>query len=317
MFTKMSKSIDGRDALVVEGLGKYKIDDTLECGQIFRYEPISKTDGYCEYLIPVGDDIVRVGQYKPGELIFYGADDELFEKKLIAFFSLDTDYQAISRAIADATDSEWMRSAVECAGGIAILAQDGWETLFSFIVSQNNNIPRIRKILFSICRAYGKNLAVSYSRCPLGKHGERPCDKTCGECGICYSFPSPAEVLAAPEKLLPSKPGFRYKYLLCCAEAITEGSVSLAEIAEHASYEYTLEQLKKIKGVGDKVASCVALFGFRNLEAFPIDVWVKKAINDYFSGHLDYKSFGNYAGVAQQYIFHYIRNIESKGDKNQ
>ena len=315
MFTKIYKNEIGKECLTVLGLGSYKIEDTLECGQIFRYELIVKNENYVEYLIPVGEQLVRVGQRTPGELIFYGVDDELFEKKIVPFFSLDTDYEKISRDIAAATDSEWMRSAVECAKGIAILSQDRWETLFSFIVSQNNNIPRIRKILFSICRAYGKNLAMEYSTCPLGHHCERPCDAACGECGICYSFPTPEDILSAPEKLLPSKPGFRYKYLISSAEAVTSGEVSLSEIAEHNSYEYTVSELKKIKGVGDKVASCVALFGFGNLEAFPIDVWVKKAINDYFSGHIDYKSFGKYAGIAQQYIFHYIRNIESKSEQ--
>ena len=182
--------------------------------------------------------------------------------------------------------------------------------LFSFIVSQNNNIPRIRKILFSICRAYGKNLAAEGGACPLSKHGMHPSDHTCGSCGICYSFPSADDVLTAPEKMLPAKPGFRYKYLLSSALAVASGEVNLSEIKKRGDFEYTVENLKKIKGVGDKVASCVALFGFGNSEAFPIDVWVKKAINDYFGGHFDYKSFGKYAGIAQQYIFHYIRNIE-------
>ncbi len=315
MFTKIHKTVNGRDALVVSGLGSYKLDDTLECGQIFRYELTVKKDGYVEYLIPVGELLVSVGQSRAGELIFYGLDEENFEKKIVGFFSLDTDYESISQSIAKSTDSEWMRAAVECAKGIAILRQDEWETLFSFIVSQNNNIPRIRKILFSICRAYGRNLAAEYECCPLLRHGTRPCDASCGECGICYSFPTPSDILAAPEKMLPSKPGFRYKYLLASALAVSDGEVNLSEISERQSYEYTVQTLKKIKGVGDKVASCVALFGFGNLEAFPIDVWVKKAINDYFSGHLDYEAFGKHAGIAQQYIFHYIRNIEGKDEK--
>ena len=77
------------------------------------------------------------------------------------------------------------------------------------------------------------------------------------------------------------------------------------------SYETTREALKKIKGVGDKVAACVALFAFENLEAFPIDVWIKRAIDTYFDGELDYTALGDYAGIAQQYIFHYIKNIEN------
>ena len=91
----------------------------------------------------------------------------------------------------------------------------------------------------------------------------------------------------------------------------TEGK-NLSEIEKAASYEVTMTELKKILGVGDKVASCAALFGFANLEAFPIDVWMKRAIDEYFGGHLDPKTLGPYAGVAQQYIFHYIRNLGEK-----
>ena len=112
--------------------------------------------------------------------------------------------------------------------------------------------------------------------------------------------------------MLPSKPGFRYKYLLCAAERVASGETDLSAIAEKGSYLYTVEELKKIKGVGDKVASCAALFGFGNLEAFPIDVWMKRAIDTYFDGHLDPAELGEYAGVAQQYIFHYIRNLEKE-----
>ena len=306
----MHKTVRGENAIIVSGLGKYKIDDTLECGQAFRYEIIRRDGDYTEYLVPIATLPVRVGQESAGELIFYGIDEITLDTLLVPFFSLDTDYSGICEMISNATDSEWMRRAAESASGIAILRQDSWEMLFSFIVSQNNNIPRIRKILFSICRAYGKNIAAPLGKCPLGKHAECPSDKSCGECGICYSFPSAKDVLDAPEKMLPSKPGFRYKYLIACAEAVANGEISLEKIKEAESYEYTVSELKKIKGVGDKVASCVALFGFNNLEAFPIDVWVKKAINDYFGGHLDHKSFGKYAGIAQQYIFHYIRNLE-------
>jgi N-glycosylase/DNA lyase len=105
--------------------------------------------------------------------------------------------------------------------------------------------------------------------------------------------------------------GFRYKYLLDAAERVSSGETDLDAIKAQRSYSHTVEELKKIKGVGDKVASCVALFGMGNLEAFPIDVWMKRAIDTYFDGKLDPTTLGEYAGVAQQYIFHYIRNLEN------
>ena len=121
-------------------------------------------------------------------------------------------------------------------------------------------------------------------------------------------------MLSNPEGLLPSKPGFRYKYLVDAAAKVSNGEINLKEIEAAASYEVTLTELKKILGVGDKVASCAALFGFANLEAFPIDVWMKRAIDEYFDGKLDPVTLGPYAGVAQQYIFHYIRNLSEKGN---
>ena len=199
---------------------------------------------------------------------------------------------------------------------MVILRQEPWETLFSFIVSQNNNIPRIRKIIRSVCAEYGENLAVreGLDACPVGKCDGKPSEEKCRGCGICFGFPTAEEILEKPEGLLPSHPGFRYKYLIDAAERVSRGDISLSDVKSKASYDYTVTELKRILGVGDKVASCVALFGFGNLEAFPIDVWMKRAIDEYFDGKLDPKTLGRYAGVAQQYIFHYIRNLE--GEKN-
>jgi len=314
MFHKKTEDIDGRSAIVVSGFGKCDLRDTFECGQAFRYEKIKDADGYVEYMTVVGDTLVTVGQRERGELIFY-LDDETFERVALPYFTLSTDYAKIKDDIIERTDSEWLKNAAEAAEGIVILAQEPWEAVFSFIVSQNNNIPRIRKIIRAISAHYGENLAIKYSlvKCPLGKC-DNPNESFCRECGICYTFPRPEDICRDPEGLLPSRPGFRYKYLVDAAEKISSDEVSLEKIKEAGSYEKTVEELKKIKGVGDKVASCAALFGFGNLEAFPVDVWMKRAIDEYFGGRLDPKSLGKYAGVAQQYIFHYIRNLEKNSD---
>ena len=112
--------------------------------------------------------------------------------------------------------------------------------------------------------------------------------------------------------MLPTKPGFRYRYLLDAAEKVTRGEVDLQKIEESGDYDYAVSELSRISGVGLKVASCTALFGLGCLDAFPIDVWMKRAIDTYFDGKLDHKSLGRYAGVAQQYIFHYIRNLSEE-----
>ena len=312
-FLKENKNIDGRDALTVKIPGAYSLDDTFLCGQCFRYEEIKRENGYVEYFTVTGDTLVFVGQKEKGELIFYGIDEETFDKVVRPYFDLDTDYRKIKGEILKNFSTEFLSLAADSAEGIAILRQEPWETICSFIISQNNNIPRIRKIVREISSAYGVNLALqkSIKTCPISKNAEKPCEEKCKACGRCYTFPSAEKILKNPELLLPSKPGFRYKYILDAAEKIVSGEVDIDKIKKASSYDVTVAELSKILGVGLKVASCAALFGFYNLDAFPIDVWMKRAIDEHFGGQLDHTKFGKYAGVAQQYIFHYIRNLKS------
>ena len=314
MFHKKSELFRGKKVTVIGNLGYLSLTDTLECGQAFRYELTVKEENYVEYMTVAYGKIITVGQRRPGELIFFDEWTSDYEEIVSRYFRFDTDFESIRQDIISRTDSEWLKRAAEEAKGIVILKQDPWETLFSFIVSQNNNIPRIRKIIRSVCLEYGKNLyeESEYTVCPLPNKSCTPGSAECMSCGICYSFPTAEQIIANPDGLLPSHPGFRYKYLVDAAKRVNEGSVDLGDIEEKGSYEYTVGKLKEILGVGDKVASCVALFGFSNLEAFPIDVWMKRAIDEYFDGKLDPTSLGPNAGVAQQYIFHYIRNLESK-----
>lgn len=314
MFDKIETVFDGKKAILVRGLGRYDLKNTMECGQCFRYERLPRNDGADEYMTVVGNELIRVAQVTPGELIFPEMSDEVFYNVAVPYFALERNLEDIKNNVVENTTSQWLKSAAEFGAGIAILKQDPWETIISFIISQNNNIPRIRKIIREISAEYGTNLSIKndYISCPLAYINGTPSIDTCKKCGRCYTFPSAEDILTNPDGLLPSKPGFRYGYILNAAEKIASDEVSLEDIESKASYEYTVEALKKIKGIGDKVASCAALFGFANLEAFPIDVWMKRAIDTYFDGKLDPKTLGPYAGIAQQYIFHYIRNESSK-----
>ena len=331
MFTKKQINICERDAILVEDIGDYSLEDTFECGQCFRFLKLSPSDegaensvgkaypGYVEYMTVVGDLIVFVGQRRRGELLFYGITEGEFDEICVPYFALDTDYEAIKNDVLLHTDSPFLKEAAEAASGIRILKQEPWETLLSFIVSQNNNIPRIKKIIRAISLAYGENLAEKsgISACPkscLGceRGGAKLDTGACLSCGACFSFPTAAAICENPELLLPSHPGFRYKYMTDAAEKVSSGEIDFEKISNENSYEFTVSELMKVKGVGEKVASCTSLFAFSNLEAFPIDVWMKRAIDEYFGGNLDHKALGKYAGVAQQYIFHYIR-LTSRG----
>ena len=314
MFSENKELIGTRVATVISGLKNYSLKDTLECGQCFRYEKIEECDGWCEYLVTAKNALIRIGQRRLGELLFFDISDEELHAIAIPHFNLYTDFEEIRTDVLAHTESEWLREAAECAKGIAILSQDPWETLFSFIISQNNNIPRIRKIIKTLAAEYGENICLQkgIKKCPLSLIDTTPCNEKCKECGICYTFPTAAAVAENPEKMLSARVGFRYKYLLCAAERVAGGETNLDMIAAARSYEHTRRELMKIYGVGEKVAACVALFGFGNLDAFPIDVWMKRAIDEYFDGSLDHEALGRYRGVAQQYIFHYIRNLQGK-----
>ena len=310
MFEKFEAVFDGKKAIKVTNLGRYSLTDTMECGQCFRYERVPRDDEYVEYMTVVGKELIRVAQKTKGELIFPDMSEKTFREVAVPYFALERDLEKVKESVMEKTDSEWLKAAAEFGAGIAILGQNPWETLISFIISQNNNIPRIRKIVREISSEYGTNLSLKndYNSCPLKRIEGIPNKTDCKACGRCYTFPSAENILTNPDGLLPSKPGFRYGYILDAAEKVASGQVDLDKIKAEKSYEFTLTELKNIKGVGDKVASCCALFGFENLEAFPIDVWMKRAIDTYFDGKLDPASLGPYAGIAQQYIFHYIRN---------
>ncbi len=289
----------GKNAFFLSGLGDYSLSDTLECGQCFRFDRVASPEYECEYAGVVGDRFLHIAQRKPGELIFFDTDIEEYNSVWKKYFSLDVDWKGVKESVLSSLpDNEVLKAAADVGRGIAILRQDMWETLFSFIISQNNNIPRIKKIIRQICFLYGKKCASL-------------CDE-CAECGNCYSFPSPEDILSSPEKLNEAKVGFRYRYLIDAAKKVASGEIDLESLKYPADFNYAKNELCKICGVGDKVSSCILLFAGNHLNAFPVDVWVKRAIDEYFDGNLDYKRLGDYAGVAQQYIFHYIRNNQKK-----
>jgi hypothetical protein len=191
MFRKKNEVYRDKNATIIEGLGCCSLTDTLECGQAFRYEQLVKEDGYVEYLTVAYGKIIRVGQRKPGELIFYDEWTEEYEKTVREYFCFDTDFEEIRRDIISRTDSEWLKNAADYAGGIAILGQDPWEMLVSFIISQNNNIPRIKKIIKQICIEYGVNLTLqgnSPKRCHIKPLSTTPCQEKCEKCGAYGRF---------------------------------------------------------------------------------------------------------------------------------
>ena len=261
--------------VIFENIRDLELRETLDCGQCFRWR--EQPDG--SFTGVVRGRAVRVA-LADGRLTIYGAD-EADRAMWEDYFDLSLDYGGVKWRLSSLHPV--MAEAARYAPGIRILRQEPFEALITFIISQNNNIKRIAGIVERLCASFGE---------PLGEE--------------LYAFPT-AERLAAlePDELAPIRAGFRHRYIVDAARRVHSGDIDL-EAVRLMSYEEARRELMRITGVGVKVADCVLLYGLHRLDGFPMDVWMKRAMAVLFDG-LDPKEFGEYAGIAQQYIFHYSR----------
>ena len=266
----------------------FDLDQIFDCGQSFRFTKVP--DGAYEGI--AYGRAVRFYQTATALSIVNCTEDE-YNTVWRAYFALDTDYPAIrAELLRRSGDDAVLRQAMACGEGIRILRQEPWETLCTFILSQNNNIPRIRGLIAALSARWGTPV----------KLGEK----------ILYTFPPPDAFLSAGvDELFALKTGFRAKYLYDAAENVSAGAIDFDRI-RRADFDDAMEQLCTIRGVGPKVAACVLLFAFGKTEAFPIDVWIKKALSAYYPEGLDIAMLGKYAGIAQQYLFYYTRNLQKE-----
>lgn len=254
------------------------IEKTFECGQCFRWD--RGEDG--AYYGVVGSYPAKVWTEDGEVYITSDAPEELWTE----YFDLATDYAAVSAGF----DGEYLRECTEYGFGIRILRQESWEALCSFIISQCNNISRIKGIVARLCENFGEKLEYGGGRY--------------------YAFPT-AERLAQlePEDLAVIRSGYRAEYIICAARAVVSGELDL-EALRACDYRSATAALRSVRGVGEKVANCVVLFGLGHMEAFPVDVWMKRALKEHFPPDFKPESLGKYAGLAQQYIFYHARSTE-------
>ena len=277
----------GINSVKIEGTPYIDIYKTFDCGQCFRCESVTMFGNKYEFGGVAFGRYVVFGQNHPNEVIIYNATKEDYHNIWRSFLSLDVDYDKINREISLALNHTHMDKAIEYGHGIRILRQDRWEMICSFIISQNNNIPRIKKIVNDMCQKYGHSVAYL--------------DKTY------YSFPDAKALLeAGVEEIFNLKTGFRAKYIIDACEKIANGKIDLDSVYAQ-DFNTAVETLCQIKGVGLKVACCALLFGFDKTEAFPIDVWIKRVIENRFDNNLDISLLGKNGGIAQQYLFYYER----------
>ena len=262
--------------LLLQDPEPFDLNETLDCGQAFRWERLP--DG-------------RFQGVARGRFLVLGWRPEglLLENTPAGDAALWEDYFDLGRAYAPLLDrfreDPVLAQAIAFAPGIRVLRQDGWEALCSFIISQNNNIPRIKGIIRRLCHLLGA---------PAGPEGW-------------HDFPTPQRLAATSlEELAPVRAGFRAKYLLDAARKVVSGQVDLAAIPAMETPR-AQEELCKILGVGPKVAQCALLYGFGKVDCFPQDVWIKRVVAQLYPQGFP-PQLADCAGIAQQYLFHYARS---------
>ncbi len=270
----------------------FSLEATLGSGQSFRW---TAHEGWHYGFL--GRSVVKIRQ-EGDRLRYESSDPALTSKRLRHYFALDLNLPEILSSIN--VDMQ-VHEAIVRHRGLRILRQDGWETLASFICASFNNIKRIEGMIERLCQAYGD---------PVSLNGFRG-----------FSFPGPETIARASERQLRSLGlGYRAPYLRATAQGVAEGRLPLEQL-RRVEYAATKRALLLCDGVGDKVADCVALFGFEKYEAFPIDVWMERVMRYYFRhrratrGRLhDYalRHFGPYAGYAQQYLYHHARTLRAQ-----
>lgn len=261
--------------IIIKNVTTFELADTLDCGQAFRWTQLS--DNTWQGI--AHSRVLKISK-DSNNIILHSTNIEDFENIWIDYFDLNRDYNSIIKLF---MQDPVLKKAIEFSNGIRILNQDPWETLCSFIISQNNNIPRIKGIIERLCSKFGEKIDENL-----------------------YSFPSPDKIASASiDDLLDIKCGFRAKYILDAAQKVSTKQINLEELI-NTDYHTALTQLTTIYGVGEKVANCTLLFGLKHVEAFPVDVWIKKALKTLYNGNLP-ANLLDYAGIAQQYIFNYAR----------
>ena len=285
-------------AVEVSGVAHLDVRKTFDCGQCFRFDRVVDSRHGCEYAgVAFGRHVSFASE--GDKLYVYNSDARDFENVWYPFLCLDMDYEAVNKDILEHSHGTVMVDAMEYGKGIRILRQDAREAVISFIISQNNNIPRIKKIIEALSERCGTRIELS----------DDAMRHTSGVSSLC-TFPTCESICSLGEEwLFELKTGFRAKYIYDAAQKIHSGVLLPEDLVASVTTAECIDILCTVKGIGTKVASCAALFGMGRYDAFPVDVWMKRVAQKYFPDDERFSGerFGKYAGIAQQYLFYYER----------
>lgn len=262
-------------------LTHFDIEQICDSGQCFR---MNRLDDH-KYSVIADDKYLELKQ-EGDQVTFYCTKTD-YETFWLNYFDLNVDYEEYIDRINP--NDYYLKEAAGLGGGVRIVKQDLWEMIVSFLISQQNNIVRIRKCIDNICRKYGEPF--------LDFNGN-----------IQYSFPTPkALAVLEDDDLKECNFGYRSKYVVRAAKAVCEGTINLDEIAR-MSHKKAKEKLRTLFGVGEKVADCICLFGLHHLDAFPVDTHIKQAMEEHYKRGFPHRRYHGIQGVLQQYIFYYELN---------
>lgn len=268
----------------------FNLAQICQSGQCFRMY----ARGEDRYALIAGSHYLEVEQ-QGGKCVFY-CDRAEFENFWTGYFDLETDYASYMGKIA--SDDSYLKGAAEFGSGIRILRQDLWEMIVSFLISQQNNIVRIRRCIENICSGYGEKLT--------NAQGEEY-----------HAFPTPQALAALKEDaLMACNLGYRSKYVVRTARNVVDGECNLETIGR-LPYPEAREELLKLFGVGEKVADCICLFALHHLEAFPVDTHIRQAMENHYQQGFPMERYQGCQGVLQQYIFYYELAGGRQGERRQ
>ena len=264
--------------MIKQTLENFDLTQICGSGQCFRM----REESTGQFSVIAGEKYLRIEQQ--GKDCFFYCNEAEFHGFWKGYFDLEEDYASYIGKIAP--DDDYLQSAAEFGCGIRILRQDLWEMIVSFLISQQNNIVRIRRCIEKLCESYGEKL--------IDAQGE-----------AYYAFPVPESLADLNEDaLMACNLGYRSKYVVRAAKRIASGECDLENIRQ-LPYREAKEELLKLYGVGEKVADCICLFALHNLEAFPVDTHIKQALQKHYKKGFPKRRYRGCEGVLQQYIFYY------------
>lgn len=268
--------------MITTELDNFSLDQICRSGQCFRMNQISEDT----YALIAGDKYLEITQH--GTIVDFHCSDAELVCYWVPYFDLDADYGALSSMV-NSRDT-YLTHALACGSGIRILRQDLWETIVSFLISQQNNIPRIKKCIEKLCTAYGEK-------------------KLSSENKEYYAFPTPYALANAPlEELKALGLGYRARYISETAKSIYYGEISLEKIEGFCYSRRAKKELMKLCGVGEKIADCICLFSLHHLDAFPVDTHIRQVLDEHYKRGFPNRRYRRVRGIMQQYIFYYELN---------